>query len=143
MSLNLNKAYIAKLCKLTGISQDQFEFYYRKALARLSCCDPVKDVAIIAKTMRYMTRKYEYKPPEPKPQFPKYSPPYPGQRSLHRFSADEIADVIKRYKNNELLKNIAEVHKVSVSSISELAKRSGLPRRKQGPKKYFSESERP
>jgi hypothetical protein len=140
MCLNLNKAYITKLCKLNGIPQEQFEFYYRKAFARLNC-HPTKDVALIAKTMRYMTRKYEYKPPEPKPQIPKYSPPYPGQRNLHRFSADEIADVIKRYKNNELLKNIADIHKVSVSSISELAKRSGLPRRKQGARKYFSESE--
>jgi hypothetical protein len=130
VSLNVSRAYKTKLCKLSGIPLEQFDFYYRKAFQRLNC-NPT-DVALIAKTMRYMARQYDFMSPT------KNRTLRPTNR---KFSVDEISDIIKRYKNKELIKNIASIHRTSTSVISEVAKRSGLPGRNRGPQRYFSESE--
>jgi hypothetical protein len=81
--------------------------------------------------MKYMARKYTFPSPSGKKPEPfKFSSPYP--RRLRRFSVTEMNNILKRYRNKEPLRSIAEMYHSSPSSISELAKRSGLPRRKQG-----------
>jgi hypothetical protein len=138
MALNISRAYKTKLCKLARIPEEKFDFYYRKAFQRLNC-DPIKDIGLIAKTMRYMAKKYEYVDPKTETIV---RPPvsYRGGYRIRRFSVVEIDDIIKRYKNKELLRDIAEAHNCSMSSISELAKRSGLALRQRGAHKLFSES---
>jgi hypothetical protein len=135
LAINLNKAYIAKLLKLSRVPEEQFEYYYRLAFTRLNC-DPVTDFALIAKTMRYMAGKPKYQPKQPKAEVKSV----PRKYTCRRFTSVEVDDIIKRYNNKELLKNIANLYGASVSSISEVAKRSGIPRRKQGPRKFFNET---
>jgi hypothetical protein len=131
MTLNLNKAYIAKLLKLSRVPEHQFEYYYRKAFSRLNC-EPT-DVALIAKTMRHMSRQPKYQPPKQQ----QAEVIVPRKSTCRRFSPDEIEDLKKRYNNNELLKNIASSYDTSMSAISEVAQRSGIPRRKRGARKVF------
>jgi hypothetical protein len=130
VALNLNKSYIAKLLKLSRVPEHQFEYYYRKAFSRLNR-EPT-DVAIIAKTMRHMAGKPKYQPKEPKAEMKTE----PRKTTCRRFTPDEIEDIKKRYNNRELLKNIASSYDTSMSAISEVAQRSGLPRRKQGAQKF-------
>jgi hypothetical protein len=61
VTLSLAKAYKAKLCRLSGVPMDQFDFYFRRAFHKLNCYDPVKDVALISKVMKYMYRREELK----------------------------------------------------------------------------------
>jgi hypothetical protein len=45
---------------MSGIRPDQFEYWYRRAFERLNC-DPINDVALIAKTIKYMVRRDKLK----------------------------------------------------------------------------------
>jgi hypothetical protein len=53
---------VTRICKLSGIKPSEFEYWYRKAFTRLNC-DPT-DVALIAKTIKYMVRRDKLKGPE-------------------------------------------------------------------------------
>jgi hypothetical protein len=53
--LNVNRVYKAKVSKLSSVPLDQFDFWFGRALDKLKC-DPVKDVVLIAKTMKVMFR---------------------------------------------------------------------------------------
>ena len=61
----------------------------------------------------------------------------PRKTTCRRFSPDEIEDIKRRYTNKELLKNIASSYNTSMSAISEVAQRSGIPRLKRGAHKVF------
>jgi hypothetical protein len=54
--VSLNKAYINKLAKLSGVSPDKIDYCYRKAFLRLNC-DPVKDIALIAKVIKNLAKE--------------------------------------------------------------------------------------
>jgi hypothetical protein len=67
--------------------------------------------------------------------------PHVGRfKKIRRFSDSEIQDIVRRFSNKELLRNIAEIHNTKASIVSEIARRHGQPRRKQGPQKEFNES---
>jgi hypothetical protein len=55
MTLNLNKAYRRKICKLAHIDQSEFDYYYKKAFRKLSC-DPT-NVPLIVKAIKLMARR--------------------------------------------------------------------------------------
>jgi hypothetical protein len=61
MTINVNKAYKTRICKLSGIKPNEFEYYYKTAFQRLNC-DPT-DVALIVKTIKYMVRRDKLKGP--------------------------------------------------------------------------------
>jgi hypothetical protein len=55
--MTLNKAYRKKLAKLSNVSLDQVDHYYKIAFQRLNLADPVKDIALIAKVIKNLVRK--------------------------------------------------------------------------------------
>jgi hypothetical protein len=64
--------------------------------------------------MKYMARKYTFPSPSGKKPEPfKFSSPYP--RRLHRFSVTEMNNILKRYRNKEPLRSIAEMYHGSPS----------------------------
>jgi hypothetical protein len=42
---------------------------------------------------------------------------------------EEIDDILRRYTADELLKDIARTHNMAVSTICDIARRNGLPKR--------------
>jgi hypothetical protein len=103
----------------------------RLAFTRLNC-DPVTDFAVIAKTMKRMAGKPKYQPKQPKAEMKTE----PRKSTCRRFTPAEIEGIKKKYISREPLKNIAKAYDTCVSAISEVAKRSGIPRRKQGPIRF-------
>jgi hypothetical protein len=61
VSLSLAKAYKAKLCRMSDVPMEQFDYYFRRAFHKLNCYDPVKDVALISKVMKHLYRRDELK----------------------------------------------------------------------------------
>jgi hypothetical protein len=61
VTLSLSRAYKSKLCRMSDVPMDQFDYYFRRAFYKLNCCDPVKDVALISKVMKHMHRREELK----------------------------------------------------------------------------------
>jgi ribosomal protein L18E len=50
---------------------------------------------------------------------------------MHRriITKEETKDIVERYCNGEFLKNIASRHKIAISTVNDVARRNGSPRR--------------
>jgi transposase-like protein len=62
-------------------------------------------------------------------------------RRVRKFTDSEKHDIVKRYSNKELLRNIARIHNTNIATVSDIAIRQyGQPKRQRGPQKDFNES---